>query len=179
MKNFIKKTFKFVKNLFIEHPRDMGESYFMHMFFTLAMMCKSVILAKLFHFSMMIFSGLAIYAFTKRYFSRDIAFFASALFFLTPGIFTQATYAYIAKKPLVALSTSGGMAQKIAGTFFDTRKAEKIKDAKTPKKAVDMILKLVKEKKEEALSELDKELLHDEEKQDWKLIAKRKKKCLQ
>jgi len=59
------------------------------------MMCKSVILAKLFHFSMMIFSGLAIYAFTKRYFSRDIAFFASALFFLTPGIFTQATYAYI------------------------------------------------------------------------------------
>ena len=35
MKNRIKNIFKFIKNLFTEHPHDIGESYFMHFLWAL------------------------------------------------------------------------------------------------------------------------------------------------
>jgi len=69
--------------------------YFMEMLFTLALLCKSAILAKLFHFSMACFCALAVYALGRRYSHKNSAVFALAIFFLTPGIFTQATHAYV------------------------------------------------------------------------------------
>jgi len=69
--------------------------YFMEMLFALAMLFDNPLLAKLFHFSMAIFGSLAIYAFGRRYINREVAFLAAAIFFLTPGVYTQATYAYV------------------------------------------------------------------------------------
>jgi hypothetical protein len=69
--------------------------YFMQMLFALALLCKSAILAKLFHFAMAFFCALAVYSFSKRYINRETGFLALVIFFLTPGVFTQATYAYI------------------------------------------------------------------------------------
>ena len=69
--------------------------YFVEMLFTLAMLFDNPLLAKLFHFSMAISGILAIYAFGRRYINREVAFLAAAIFFLTPGVYTQATYAYV------------------------------------------------------------------------------------
>jgi len=69
--------------------------YFVEMLFTLAMLFDNPLLAKLFHFSMAISGILAIYAFGRRYVNREVAFLAAAIFFLTPGVYTQATYAYV------------------------------------------------------------------------------------
>jgi 4-amino-4-deoxy-L-arabinose transferase-like glycosyltransferase len=67
----------------------------MEMLFTLAMLFENPPLAKLFHFSMFIFGGLAIFSFARRYINEEVAILATAIFYLTPGVFTQATYAYI------------------------------------------------------------------------------------
>lgn len=69
--------------------------YFMEMLFTLAMLFDNPLLAKLFHFSMAFFGSLAIYTFGRRYINREVAFLAVAIFFLTPGVYTQASYAYV------------------------------------------------------------------------------------
>jgi len=69
--------------------------FFMQMFFTLALLFKSILLAKCFHFSMALFCGLAVYSFCRRYINSRVGFYATATFILTPGVFTQATYAYI------------------------------------------------------------------------------------
>ena len=69
--------------------------YFMQMLFTLAMLSDNPSLAKLFHCAMALFGCLAVYSFGRRYINREVAFLAAAIFFLTPGVFTQATYAYI------------------------------------------------------------------------------------
>jgi 4-amino-4-deoxy-L-arabinose transferase-like glycosyltransferase len=44
---------------------------------------------------MALFGCLAVYSFGRRYINREVAFLAVAIFFLTPGVFTQATYAYV------------------------------------------------------------------------------------
>jgi hypothetical protein len=69
--------------------------YFMQMFFTLGMLFDNPLLAKLFHYAMALFGGFAVYSFGRRYINREVAFLAAAIFYLTPGVFTQATYAYI------------------------------------------------------------------------------------
>jgi len=69
--------------------------YFMQMFFTLAMLFDNPLLAKLFHFLMALLGGLAIYSLGRRYINKEVAILATAIFYLTPGVFTQATYAYI------------------------------------------------------------------------------------
>ncbi|MBN1792326.1 TIGR00725 family protein [Candidatus Woesearchaeota archaeon] len=63
------------------------------------------------------------------------------------GTLNEATYAYIEDIPIVALTPSGGMAKKVAGTFFDERKTEKVWDVKTPKEAIERILKEIEKKK--------------------------------
>jgi len=93
------------------------------------------------------------------------------------GTLNEATYGYMMKKPLVALTPSGGMAESLTDIYFDTRKTELVYGANSPKEAVKLIFKLIntKKKQKKQLSELDQELLHREEKQDWNIIMKGKK----
>jgi len=96
------------------------------------------------------------------------------------GTLNEATYGYMMSKPIVALTTSGGMAEEISDKYFDERKTEFVYGAVTPKEAVKKIFDLIKkaEDKGKHLSELDKDLLSREEKQDWKIIIKDAKKTL-
>jgi uncharacterized protein (TIGR00725 family) len=59
------------------------------------------------------------------------------------GTLNEATYAYIEDIPLVAMSTSSGMGKKLAGTFLDVRKTERIWSAPTPKLAVKKLLEQI------------------------------------
>jgi 4-amino-4-deoxy-L-arabinose transferase-like glycosyltransferase len=69
--------------------------YFMQMLFALAFLFDNPLLAKLFHYAMALFGGLAVYSFGRRFINKEVAILAAAIFYLTPGVFTQATYAYI------------------------------------------------------------------------------------
>ncbi|MFP4567908.1 MAG: TIGR00725 family protein [Candidatus Woesearchaeota archaeon] len=95
------------------------------------------------------------------------------------GTLNEATYGYMMSKPIVALTPSGGMAEEISNKYFDERKTEFVYGANSPKEAVLMLLKLIreKEKKGVVLSQLDKDLLNTEEKQDWKVIVEQAKKA--
>ena len=97
------------------------------------------------------------------------------------GTLNEVSYAYIMNKPVVAIKTSGGTAQNIAGKFLDIRKVERIRSATTPKEAVRKILKVIDEREESGvtLSEFDKDLTKNEDKQDWKLISRRRRKELE
>ncbi|MBU0666239.1 MAG: TIGR00725 family protein [Nanoarchaeota archaeon] len=94
------------------------------------------------------------------------------------GTLNEVTYGYISKKPIVALTSSGGTAADISGKYLDVRKNEKIIGAKNPKEAVEKILKIIAKRNEQGLvfSEFDKDLLMMEDKEDWEIIIKRKKK---
>ncbi len=54
------------------------------------------------------------------------------------GTLVEACVAYEKGKPIVALTGTGGTADKIAGTFLDDRKTVKVLAASTAKEAVDM-----------------------------------------
>ncbi len=93
------------------------------------------------------------------------------------GTLNEATYAYMMSKPIVALTPSGGMALELTNRYFDVRKTEYIYGADSAKEAVKLILQLInKREKTKTDSELDKDLLNREEKQDWKIIEQKKKK---
>lgn len=96
------------------------------------------------------------------------------------GTLNEATYGYMMSKPIVALTPSGGMAEEISNKYFDERRTEFVYGSKNPKDAVKKLLELIKdnENKTQQLTELDKDLLHREEKQDWKIIIKQTKKDL-
>jgi len=64
------------------------------MFFAIGMILKSDILAKLFSFSITILLVCAIYSFCRRFFSSEAGFVAGVLFFTTPVVFQQTTFAY-------------------------------------------------------------------------------------
>lgn len=64
------------------------------------------------------------------------------------GTLNEATYAYIEDIPIVALTSSGGMAKTLSGVYFDERKTEQVIGAKTPKEAIQILLKEIKKKKE-------------------------------
>jgi uncharacterized protein (TIGR00725 family) len=91
------------------------------------------------------------------------------------GTLNEATYAYMQKKPIVALTPSGGVAEELSNKYLDVRKTEKIHGSKTPKDAVEKILLLVKNVKKEKkiLKRKDRLLLDQFEKQDWKIILKK------
>ena len=63
------------------------------------------------------------------------------------GTLNEATYAYIEDIPIVALSSSSGMAKKLAGTYLDMRKTERIRSASTPRDAIKKVLEEIKKKK--------------------------------
>ena len=94
------------------------------------------------------------------------------------GTLNEVTYGYIMKKPMVAVQTSGGIAKEIAGNYLDMRKSEKILSADTPKEAVKKVLNQLKKREKQGLifTEFDKDLLMMEDKKDWEIIIKRKKK---
>lgn len=80
---------------FIEYARESLWPYFTEMLFTLGLLLRGQVLAKLFHFAAAIFLSLGIYSFCVRYFSRKSGLLASVIFLTTPTIFIQAGYAYI------------------------------------------------------------------------------------
>ena len=96
------------------------------------------------------------------------------------GTLNEATYGYMMSKPIVALTPSGGMAEEISNRYFDERRTEFVYGASTPKEAVKKLFELIKLKKAkgEHLSELDKDLLAKEEKDDWRIISQDTKKQL-
>lgn len=63
------------------------------------------------------------------------------------GTLNEASYAYIEDIPIVALTDSGGMAKRLSGIYFDERRTEKIRGARTPKMAVKKLLEEIEKKK--------------------------------
>ena len=59
------------------------------------------------------------------------------------GTYIEACVAYQKGKPIVALTGTGGTADKIAGSYLDERKTVKVLAAASPKEAVDQALDLV------------------------------------
>jgi len=95
------------------------------------------------------------------------------------GTLNEASYAYMLSKPIVALASSGGTAKKLAGTYLDVRKTERIFSAENTLEAVNKILDIIKKReKQKGFSEFDKDLVDSEEQQDWKVIVNKKKKEL-
>lgn len=58
------------------------------------------------------------------------------------GTYVEACVAYQKGKPIVALTGTGGTADKIADTYLDDRKTVKVLSASTPKEAVDVAMEL-------------------------------------
>lgn len=96
------------------------------------------------------------------------------------GTLNEVTYGYISKKPIVAIKKSGGIAKDIAGKYLDIRKSAKIMNADSASEAVSKILNAVKEREKKGyiISDFDKDLLMMEDKKDWDIIIKKKRKQL-
>lgn len=60
------------------------------------------------------------------------------------GTLTEIAIAYQANIPIIVLKGTGGWSEKLANKFLDNRKRIKIKTASSPKKAVELALKLTK-----------------------------------
>ncbi len=56
------------------------------------------------------------------------------------GTYIEACVAYQKGKPIVALTGTGGTADKIADTFLDDRKTVKVMQASTPREAVEQAI---------------------------------------
>ena len=80
---------------YIPFTRESLWPYLVEMLFTLGMLLKGPVLAKLFHYLFGMLCTLAVFSFAGRYCSRKVALLASTLFYLSPGIFMQASYAYV------------------------------------------------------------------------------------
>jgi uncharacterized protein (TIGR00725 family) len=59
------------------------------------------------------------------------------------GTLSEIAIAWFSDKPIIALSPSGGWAEKLAGTQIDKRREDIVHPAKTAKEAVDIISKLL------------------------------------
>jgi len=64
------------------------------------------------------------------------------------GTYIEALASYIQKKPIISLEGTGGVSDKIKGTFLDDTKAVKILSAFTPKQAIELALKKIAEKEQ-------------------------------
>lgn len=60
------------------------------------------------------------------------------------GTLTEIAIAYQANIPIVALRDTGGWADKLIGTYLDSRKRVKILSSKNPKETVKKAIKLIK-----------------------------------
>jgi len=85
------------------------------------------------------------------------------------GTLNEATYGYMMSKPIVALTPSGGMAEELTDKYFDVRRTEYIYGADSPKEAVDLIFKLIKnEHAKHGKGKSDSDYIKDEQKKNWK-----------
>jgi uncharacterized protein (TIGR00725 family) len=91
------------------------------------------------------------------------------------GTLNEVTYAYMAAKPVVCVTPSGGMAKEISNTYFDIRKTTKIWGADSAEEAVEKLLKLIK-KRTYKKSDHDVGLLEKEDRQNWKLRMNKRAK---
>jgi uncharacterized protein (TIGR00725 family) len=57
------------------------------------------------------------------------------------GTLSEACFAYLGGKPVVALPAAGGVAEEIAGRRLDSRRVGPVKAARTPKEAVDIVFR--------------------------------------
>lgn len=64
------------------------------------------------------------------------------------GTLTEIAIAYQANIPVVVLKGTGGWSDKLAGEYLDGRKRIKTEPADSPKKAVDLAMRLIKSKYE-------------------------------
>jgi uncharacterized protein (TIGR00725 family) len=67
------------------------------------------------------------------------------------GTLQEMIVAYRNKIPMVALTNFDGYGKKFAGKFLDERKSIKIEKAKTPKEAVELLLAIIDNRREEKL----------------------------
>ena len=65
------------------------------------------------------------------------------------GTANEASYGYILDKPLVALKSSGGMAEQLAGHYFDKRHTEKVISVRSPQEAVEKLLEIIRHRSHE------------------------------
>ncbi|MEI8349161.1 MAG: hypothetical protein WCI77_03315 [Candidatus Omnitrophota bacterium] len=80
---------------YIPFTRESLWPYLAEMLFTMGLILKSVTVAKLFHYFFGILSAMAVFSFTRKFFSQKVALLATALFLSAPGIFMQMVYSYI------------------------------------------------------------------------------------
>ena len=87
-------------------------------------------------------------------FARDFltAFSADAVIVVEGGAGTliEAAAAYQEKIPIVAMSGSGGVADKLIDTYFDERKIERVLGENSPERAVSTALSLIESAKQES-----------------------------
>ncbi|MBI3334950.1 MAG: LOG family protein [Candidatus Portnoybacteria bacterium] len=62
------------------------------------------------------------------------------------GTLTEIAIAYQANIPVVVLKNTGGWSEKLGGQYLDSRNRIKIEVAENPKEAVNLVVKLVKQK---------------------------------
>ncbi|MEW6328797.1 MAG: TIGR00725 family protein [Candidatus Micrarchaeota archaeon] len=63
------------------------------------------------------------------------------------GTLSELCLAWAEGKPVVALATSGGYAEKFAGARVDEKREDKIHEAKNAREAIDKLSKLLKKKR--------------------------------
>ena len=57
------------------------------------------------------------------------------------GTLSEIAIAWFSDKPIVALASSGGWAEKLAGTKIDDRRSDEVFSASTPQEALDIIFR--------------------------------------
>ncbi|MFH1432353.1 MAG: TIGR00725 family protein [archaeon] len=63
------------------------------------------------------------------------------------GTFCEMAYSYVYKKPIIVITNQGGLPEQYAGKYLDEKKTAMIHEAKTPKKAVELAIKLTENPK--------------------------------
>lgn len=80
---------------YIPYTRESLWPYLIEMLFTLGMVLRSDVSAKLIAWLFGIMAVLSVYTVARKYFSKTAALISASIFFLTPVIFQQITYAYV------------------------------------------------------------------------------------
>jgi len=63
------------------------------------------------------------------------------------GTLTEVAYAYAFSKPIVVIENLGGLVEQFIGRYLDKKERVKLVGAKTPEEAVELIFKLIEERK--------------------------------
>lgn len=79
---------------FIPHNMYSNLPFGVEMFYTLALVIKDEILAKLIHFSIGILCALTIFVIGRKYFGRNVGLLAAAIFYNMPAVCLSSTYAF-------------------------------------------------------------------------------------